>query len=191
MVVEPNWCLELGYPQDRIRRKGGCVVIICKACLVPKDSREFSKDSRKRNGCQSYCKPCAASKIARARAANPEKDKATRKRWEATHPQRHLKHSVGITLSEKRSQFKKQGSKCGACGSLEHNHPYLQGENGWCADHDHETRQFRGVICWPCNMTLGFAHDSVERVLGLLDYLAARNTLCAGAGYAHEEACYA
>lgn len=38
-------------------------------------------------------------------------------------------------------------------------------------DHDHETRAFRGWLCWPCNHALGMLGDNREGVLKLLAYL--------------------
>ena len=43
----------------------------CKACHIDKSVEEFSADRRKTNGCQSYCKLCAAEKVADARKRNP------------------------------------------------------------------------------------------------------------------------
>ena len=162
----------------------------CKACHIDKDVEDFSVDRRKKNGCQSYCKACAAGKVLAARKRNPTPHREAMARYDKRNPQRHLKRRVGITFSEKMDRFEAQGRKCAACGSTEHNHPRLNGENGWCADHSHITDQFRGVVCWPCNMALGFADDSIKRLTGLVQYLnaanAAINTLIVGAGYAHE-----
>jgi hypothetical protein len=163
------------------------MMIICNDC-GPKDSSEFSKDSRKKNGCQAYCKPCAALRVAKAREANPEPYEAARKRYEERNPQRHLRCKIGITLADKRDMFEQQGFKCAACESTAHNNPANQGESGWCADHDHITKQFRGVLCWPCNVALGHAGDSADRLRALAAYLdnAAINTLNVGLGMSHE-----
>jgi hypothetical protein len=41
----------------------------------------------------------------------------------------------------------------------------------WCADHDHNTDQFRGWICHKCNLGLGNFADSVERLKSAIEYL--------------------
>jgi hypothetical protein len=40
-----------------------------------------------------------------------------------------------------------------------------------CFDHDHETGEFRGWICFHCNTTLGFARDKTEVLQKMIDYL--------------------
>lgn len=38
-------------------------------------------------------------------------------------------------------------------------------------DHDHPSGNVRGLLCGPCNATLGRAHDSIPRLRGLIAYL--------------------
>lgn len=38
-------------------------------------------------------------------------------------------------------------------------------------DHCHTTGMVRGRLCWECNVILGFAQDSPERLQGLIEYL--------------------
>lgn len=51
---------------------------------------------------------------------------------------------------------------CGAMGKI-------------CYDHDHKSGQFRGWICWRCNIILGHARDSVDLMEKLSDYLKKHN----------------
>ena len=53
--------------------------------------------------------------------------------------------------------LKAQGGCCAICG-------IAVGEKGY-ADHDHETKQFRGVLCRECNQLLGF----FEKAMSYLD----------------------
>lgn len=41
----------------------------------------------------------------------------------------------------------------------------------WCADHDHQTDQFRGWICHKCNLGLGNFDDEIERLERAITYL--------------------
>ena len=38
-------------------------------------------------------------------------------------------------------------------------------------DHDHNTGEFRGYICWKCNSALGFLEDKISNVRRALDFL--------------------
>jgi hypothetical protein len=54
--------------------------------------------------------------------------------------------------------------KCQACGSTE------SGTKGWCLDHSHELKKFRGIICSPCNLCLGHAQDNLGRLEAITEY---------------------
>jgi hypothetical protein len=77
----------------------------------------------------------------------------------------HQKAYYGITGAERDAKFVAQGSCCDACGSKVH-----AGRN-WNTDHNHRTNKVRGILCGPCNLTLGMVDDSVERLYLLVNYL--------------------
>lgn len=58
------------------------------------------------------------------------------------------------------------GQRCECCGTN-----YCGNKHDWALDHDHETGEFRGVLCHPCNLILGFAKDSVNRLDLAIAYL--------------------
>jgi hypothetical protein len=54
---------------------------------------------------------------------------------------------------------------CQCCGSTD------KGTNhNWCLDHDHVRSKFRGVICDPCNMLLGWIENHPEKLIKVLAY---------------------
>lgn len=82
------------------------------------------------------------------------------------------KWKFGITLDEKDALLEEQGG-CAACGATETT------GHGWQTDHDHACcpgpescgECIRGILCHPCNLSLGQAKESIERLQGLITYL--------------------
>lgn len=44
-------------------------------------------------------------------------------------------------------------------------------KGSWCADHDHDTNEFRGWLCHKCNLGLGNMKDSIQRLQSAIEYL--------------------
>ena len=57
-------------------------------------------------------------------------------------------------------------SLCELCGEPNRSGRRLQ------FDHDHETGEFRGWLCWRCNATLGKVNDDIELLEKMIIYLA-------------------
>jgi hypothetical protein len=72
-----------------------------------------------------------------------------------------------VTLEQWQAQFDKQGGRCAGCmkvfGTERSNIP--------CVDHDHETGEFRGLLCHECNRALGLLKDSITTLQTLVLYL--------------------
>ena len=65
-------------------------------------------------------------------------------------------HVYGITAEQWDAAFESQGRACACCGATE-----PRSKTGWHTDHDHETKQFRGILCHHCNTALGLVKDSL------------------------------
>lgn len=69
-------------------------------------------------------------------------------------------------LTEQQKAEKKAGrarpESCELCGSI----------GKICFDHDHNTGEFRGWICWRCNIVLGHVRDNSELLMEMVKYLA-------------------
>lgn len=55
--------------------------------------------------------------------------------------------------------------RCDSCGK-----PNASGRS-LHVDHDHKTKQYRGVLCTGCNLALGCLHDNRDTVLALASYI--------------------
>jgi len=123
-------------------------------------------------------------KMAKWYADNPEKRRATKKRYYTKNrerileegvqqrkanpekfKQKHLKTRYGITFGEKEALLTSQGNCCAICGVKE------PGKKGWHTDHCHSSKRVRGVLCYACNTGLGAFKDNPQRLRLAADYL--------------------
>ena len=72
-------------------------------------------------------------------------------------------NKYGITGDEFRRMLKEQGSKCPICNRNIVKNPSV--------DHDHLTGKIRGLICNKCNLAIGNAEDSPDRLKVMANYL--------------------
>lgn len=64
----------------------------------------------------------------------------------------------------------------GCCANRRCNRHQSEVKGSFCADHDHKTGKFRGLLCRPCNIAIGMAKESKEILEGLTDYLIERGS---------------
>lgn len=133
-------------------------------CRCKKTPRRVSRFGYENN----YCLPCANEKAKEwyHRSAKNRRLVQNRK----------LRHLYGITFKEKTARFEKQRRKCAACGSKKSGYKSARrvGVSSWHVDHNHATKQVRGIVCQRCNITMGGAQDSISRLRACADYLESR-----------------
>lgn len=115
--------------------------------------------NRKRALDQYYLDPVAANIKAKAwRKANPEKEKQHRKKSRMK--------CYGLIPDAKEQMLVAQGGRCLACGTTD-----PRSQRGWCIDHDHKTKEVRGILCHPCNLIVGLAQEHAEHCEAVATYI--------------------
>lgn len=127
----------------------------CNGCSAEKECAEFWKG-------QSLCIACAK-----------ERQKT---RWESRSPKRrleqHLKYKYGITHEQFYAAWDSQKGECAICSSaLPDLMTYESKRRGYAIDHNHDTGEFRGILCLKCNSLLGMAGDSPRILAKAIGYL--------------------
>lgn len=74
----------------------------------------------------------------------------------------HLKHTYGLSIEKWDALLAEQGGGCAICHRTDKLH----------VDHDHDTREVRGILCGGCNRALGCMDDDPERMLAAARYLS-------------------
>ena len=78
-----------------------------------------------------------------------------------------LRKRYGVTLEDYDIQYSAQGGACAICGT-----ETPGGGNGrFCVDHNHNTGEFRGLLCHSCNRGLGLFKDSPSITSRATEYL--------------------
>lgn len=170
----------------------------CTRCQELLSYSAFNKHKRTRDGLQVWCRSChkAAMQASRMRSADQQRRKRCRTCGEVK------------LLAEFPKSTKVRGghrNQCSACGRLNRriakygvqaDDPVLRStvcQNAGCRepllwdrgthiDHCHRTGEVRGVLCMKCNLSLGNAGDSAEKLRGLADYAERANGNVAEAG---------
>jgi Recombination endonuclease VII len=122
----------------------------CADCKQYKLVEEFPRNKNCKDGYHCYCKAC-----------NNARTRESRERLHGGTRHYHLMHRYGIGADEFDELVKQQGGVCPLCGR----------ENPEHVDHDHETGEVRGILCFNCNGGLGQFRDSIDALLNAVSYL--------------------
>jgi NAD-dependent SIR2 family protein deacetylase len=154
-----------------------------KKCSCTKPLSEFYKDKAARDGHRPECKDCAKvlrherylrerdASIERVRAwrrANSERYRETQARYRKLRvsEQRadHLKRTFGLTLEAYEDLLALQHGACAVCNATPR-------RIALHVDHDHETGEIRGLLCFRCNNALGLLREDVVILERALQYV--------------------
>lgn len=149
----------------------------CSKCQTEKTLDFFFKDKSRKDGYALICKVCrlAHLKIKRETDAEfhkkcKERSAAYRKRFpeQTRNSIRNatLKLKYGITSLQYNEMFSAQGNCCKVCKRTE-----SKGYGTFHVDHCHTTGKIRGILCQPCNVTLGKMEESPEKLRALANYI--------------------
>jgi hypothetical protein len=125
----------------------------CPDCTAVKPLSEFPRNKGRSNGRATYCKPC-----------HNRRTREVRQRLYGGGREYHLQVRFGIGQIQVDRMLAEQDGKCAVCDKPAPEH----------VDHDHETGQVRGMLCFNCNQALGNVRDQIEVLERLRTYLIVR-----------------
>jgi len=135
--------------------------LVCNRCNQTKPEEEFynNKKHSARNYKSYSCKKCDYIR-------NKELYELNRERYSKRNNDRNRKRKTGFTPELYEELLKLQDYKCAICGTDKSG-----GAGTWQADHCHDTKKPRGLLCWHCNVALGLFKDNTESLQSAIDYL--------------------
>lgn len=138
------------------------MLLICTRCKEYKEEEEFYRCNGrypKRNGRAHICKPCKT-------IVTTEYAKKNWDHWSKYRNENRRKNKYYWPEGRFDEVLKAQGYACAICGALE-----SEKTSEFHADHDHETKQPRGVLCRSCNLALGNFKDNIDSLKAAIKYL--------------------
>ena len=160
----------------------------CKVCGEVKALDDFYLHDGCRDGRRPECKACNLAAKARRHAENPAPARQRARDWHAVPENRertkanherykqdgrkkqsdrrsYLKRTYGITLEEYDEMLAEQGGRCAICRREPRPDISLH------VDHAHATGALRGLLCFPCNVTVGLIREDRDRLRAVASYL--------------------
>ena len=134
----------------------------CKSCKQEKSIVDFGRYMAKGRKIFSYrksCKPCRVIEQSERYKTIP----GHAERMKLAAKKSALKLSYGLTIEDVQALREKQNNKCAVC----HKEP----ERPLNVDHCHVTGKIRGLLCWNCNIAIGYFKDSITNLLSAIKYL--------------------
>jgi len=116
----------------------------CTKCKIVKPLSEFNVNSCGYKSTDTYCIECAKKRS----------------------KENHLLRSYGITLKDYDKLLEKQGGRCKICGT-----ETPGGMGRFHVDHNHQTGEIRGLLCYHCNTLLSNAKDDIKILTSAIQYL--------------------
>jgi len=120
----------------------------CKLCVKEVRKQHYNKN-----------KEVIIARVAEYRKHNPEKIRDTK-----------LKQAYGVGTDYFKAKLKEQSNVCAGCGQ-NRKVRWRDKEVEMALDHDHLTKDPRGVLCIKCNRGLGLLEENIQTMLNLIDYL--------------------
>jgi len=137
---------------------------ICGKCKKEKDSGDFNKSSKRKDGLRCYCRECEKS-LHRDYFANNEYHRSDD--FKKIQKSRKLKYDYGIDIDKFNDMISSQGGLCLCCGIDLRDIP-IKDIN---VDHNHITGNVRGILCRSCNVAFGMLNEDYNRIFMLAQYI--------------------
>ena len=163
----------------------------CIHCKQTLSLEFFHKDKYKKDGYVTKCKSCVRIAYVKWRTEHPDKYRASsrktylkhkttitayKKEWQRKYRREHLEKAreyaklykrtkqqahrlkwYGITQEMYDFLKQRQNNQCGICGRV------FEGKTSPQIDHCHKTLKVRGLLCWNCNIRLGYLENQIFR----------------------------
>jgi|SRR5665213_372425 len=147
---------------------------ICRKCKAEKPLTDFGVWRYSQDGRKIYCRSCLVERQKDYAVRHPEAVSQRASSWNKMNPERRKFNSMrsalmidfGMAIEDYELLLQNQNGLCLGC----YKH-HSQFKHRLQVDHDHATNKIRGLLCGPCNRTLGIVSENPMTLRRLADYL--------------------
>ena len=127
----------------------------CTSCgkEKPATTEYFYSKQKTKDGLSYWCKRCHCVRVAIGRDENPERQKEYREKIPNYYRKLVLK-KYNLSLEDYDKMIEKQNGLCAICG-LPESVKYRGKTKNLAIDHNHNTDEVRGLLCYRCNSAIG------------------------------------
>jgi hypothetical protein len=140
---------------------------ICSKCKIEKPPTEFYKSKQDKDGCARYCKNCNSTynkkrhfNLSSAKKLSIQELAYQRKCF-----------SFGISKEEYDRKFEEQHGLCAICKQPEQRRSINGKICRLSLDHNHKTKEARGLLCSDCNVAIGLMREDKLILLNAIKYI--------------------
>jgi hypothetical protein len=130
------------------------ILKVCSKCKVEKDKTNFQKRNDRPIGLRSWCRDCQRETDRESRKTDKGKKKYRKENWK--------KNGINITYEEYQEKYERLKGCCEICNDKL---PTL------CVDHNHTTKEIRGLLCTPCNLAIEHFKEAPDILTNAIKYL--------------------
>lgn len=133
---------------------------ICSSCNLEQDINQFGKyKNRDKEYRRTTCYKCRRNTENMRYASNPEVREKMKKRVK----EYILKKEYNLTQEQYNMFYIQQKGRCKICNK--------NSNKTLNVDHCHISSKVRGLLCWNCNIGLGYFKDSIKNLENAINYL--------------------
>jgi Recombination endonuclease VII len=173
-------CNRLWNKKRREERRSGIGLIPitekqCNSCGKTKPTSMFYKDLGIADGHATLCKSCRDVAMRKWREEHREEYNKYMREFRAGNKDwakdTDLKRTYGIGLEDYKRMLEEQGHVCKLCKKPP------QGKRPLVVDHNHETGEIRGLLCYGCNRKIVILDKSIEEREAAIAYVKGKSII--------------
>jgi len=144
---------------------------VCSKCKIEKLLCEFNKSNTIKQGVRAECRKCQHLEYQKTKQKYRNRKKQYYQKHKNETKNSDLLLNYGITITEYNKLWKNQNGLCAICKQPEVEQQKECSKRRLSVDHNHATKEIRGLLCGKCNKAVGLFQENIEFLKSAILYL--------------------